>query len=90
MDDRNSQPLIIEPTETIHEDGHGPAATDTPEHTHVDQVAVDRQLQATVSSTLILRHAGGFALVYSMLHFYFLHLYTLFLHFNVIGRRKQT
>jgi len=88
MDDRDSQLPTIEPTETIHEDDHGPTATDTPEHTHADQVAVDRQLQA--ASTLILRHAGGFALVYSMLHFYFLHLYTLLLHFNVTGRRRQT
>ncbi|KAH0828026.1 hypothetical protein J3R83DRAFT_3675 [Lanmaoa asiatica] len=86
MDVPDPQVPIIEPTAMIREDD--PTATDTQEHTPAAQVVADRQLQAA-SSTLILRHAGGFALVYSMLHFYFFHLYTLLLHFNVAGR-KQT
>ncbi|KAG9316791.1 hypothetical protein JVU11DRAFT_2855 [Chiua virens] len=84
MDVPDPQVPIIEPTATIRED---PTADIQPTS---GQVLVDRQLQAAASGTLILRHAGGFALVYSMLHFYFFHLYTLFLHFNVAGRRKQT
>lgn len=68
----------------IREDG--PTVTDTQEHTPADQAVADR---LAASSTLILRHAGGFALVYSIMHFYFFHLYTLLLHFNVAGRRKQ-
>lgn len=88
MDVPDPQIPIIEPTATIREDD--PTATDTQEHTPVAQVVADRQLQVVASSTLILRHAGGFALVYSMLHFYFFHLYTLLLQFNVAGRRKQT
>jgi len=89
MDVPDPQSPIIEPTATIREDDHDPTATDTQEHTPAAEVVADRQLVAA-SSTLILRHAGGFALVYSMLHFYFFHLYTLLLHFNVAGRRKQT
>lgn len=75
---------------TIREDDLDPTATESQEHTPAPQVVADRQLQAMASSTLLLRHAGGFALVYSMLHFYFFHLYTLLLQFNVAGRRKQT
>lgn len=89
MDAPDPQVPIIEPKATIREDDLDSTATDTQEHTPAVQVAADRQLQLA-SSTLILRHAGSFALVYSMLHFYFFNLYTLFLHFNVTGRRKQT
>lgn len=88
MDVPDPQVSIIEPTATDCEDDL--TATDTQEHTPTVQVVADRQLQVAASSTLMLRHAGGFALVYSMLHFYFFHLYTLLLHFNVTGRRKQT
>jgi len=87
MDVPDPQIPIIEWTATIREDS---TATDTQDHTPAAQVVADRQLQAVASSALILRHAGGFAMVYSMLHFYFFHLYTLLLHFNVAGRRKQT
>jgi len=73
----------------IREDDLDPTATESEEHTP-SQVVADRQLQVVASSMLMLRHAGGFALVYSMLHFYFFHLYTLLLQFNVAGRRKQT
>lgn len=89
MDVPDPQVPIIEPTATIREDDLDPTTTDTQEHTPAVQVVADRQLQVA-SSALILRHAGGFALVYSMLHFYFFHLYTLLSHFNVAGRRKQT
>lgn len=89
MDAFDPQVPIIEPTATIREDGSDPTATDTQEFTSAAQVVADRQLQVA-SSALMLRHAGGFALLYSMLHFYFFHLYTLLLHFNVTGRRKQT
>jgi len=87
MDIPDPQVPILESTATIREDD--PTVTDTQEHTPAAQVIADRQLNAVASSALILRHAGGFALVYSMLHFYFLHLYTLVLHLNVTGRRKQ-
>lgn len=87
MDVSDPQVPIIEPTATIREDDS--TVTDTQEHTPAAEVVADRQLQVAASSALMLRHAGGFALVYSMLHFYFLHLYTLLSHFNVAGRRKQ-
>jgi hypothetical protein len=74
---------------TIGEDDHGPNVTDTQQRTP-SQVVVDRHAQVAASSALLLRHAGGFALVYSMLHFYLFNLYTLLLHFNPVGRRKQT
>jgi hypothetical protein len=90
MDVPNPEIPIIEPATTIREDAPHPTATDSQEQTPSAQVMGNRQLQSVASSALILRHAGGFALVYSMLHFYFFHLYTLLLQLNVAGRRKQT
>jgi hypothetical protein len=44
---------------------------------------------AQMANVLTLRHAGGFTLVYYMLHFYFIHLYAMLLHLNPVGRRRQ-
>lgn len=51
------------------------------------QTIVNRPAQ--VANILTLRHAGGFMLVYYMLHFYFSHLYAMLLHLNPVGRRTQ-
>ncbi|KAG2756270.1 hypothetical protein P692DRAFT_20715931, partial [Suillus brevipes Sb2] len=44
---------------------------------------------AQMTNVLTMRHAGGFTLVYYMLHFYFIHLYAMLLHLNPVGRRRQ-
>ncbi|KIK46751.1 hypothetical protein CY34DRAFT_75362, partial [Suillus luteus UH-Slu-Lm8-n1] len=44
---------------------------------------------AQMANVLTMRHAGGFTLVYYMLHFYFIHLYAMLLHLNPVGRRRQ-
>lgn len=51
------------------------------------QTIITRPTQMT--NLLTLRHAGGFTLVYYMLHFYFIHLYAMLLHLNPLGRRRQ-
>jgi hypothetical protein len=44
---------------------------------------------SAIPSSLITRHAGGFTILYSMLHLYFFHLYALLLQLTTIGGEKQ-
>lgn len=74
---------ILEPTVAfLHED---PPARDITQPT--TQTIITRPAQ--MANVLTLRHAGGFTLVYYMLHFYFIHLYAMLLHLNPVGRRRQ-
>lgn len=83
MDAPDPDISILETTVVLlHED---PIARDvTPPTT---QTIMTRPAQ--MANVLTLRHAGGFTLVYYMLHFYFIHLYAMLLHLNPVGRRRQ-